>query len=64
MKARYFIDWIYSQTPDEILRSKKDLLIKSTLSSRIQKIVNEAVELNLEKKNKTIFSLNLLVIDK
>ena len=54
VKARYFIDWIYSQTPDEILRSKKDLLIKSTLSSRIQKIVNEAVELNLEKKNKNI----------
>ena len=54
VKARYFIDWIYSQTPDEILISKKDLLIKSTLNSRIQKIVNEAVELKLESRNKNI----------
>ncbi len=54
VKARYFIDWIYTQTPGEILRSKKDLLIQSTLSSRIQKIVNEVVKLNLEKKNKNI----------
>ena len=52
--ARYFIDWIYTQTPNEILRSKKDLLIKSTLSSRIQNIVNEAVEVNLANKNKNI----------
>ena len=54
VKARYFIDWIYTQTPDEILISKKDLLIKSTLNSRIQKIVNEAVELKLESRNKNI----------
>ncbi len=54
VKARYFIDWIYTQTPDEILRSKKDLLIKSTLNSRIQKIVNEVVDLNLESRNKNI----------
>ena len=54
VKARYFIDWIYTQTPDEILRSKKDLLIKSTLNSRIQKIVNDAVELKLEASNKKI----------
>ena len=54
VKARYFIDWIYTQTPDEILRSKKDLLIKSTLNSRIQKIVNEVVELKLESRNKNI----------
>tara|TARA_B100001121_G_scaffold300999_1_gene311571 strand:- start:958 stop:2685 length:1728 start_codon:yes stop_codon:yes gene_type:complete len=54
VKARYFIDWIYTQTPDEILRSKKDLLIKSTLNSRIQKIVNEAIELKLENRNKNI----------
>ena len=54
VKARYFIDWIYTQTPDEILRSKKDLLIKSTLNSRIQKIVNEVVELKLESENKNI----------
>ena len=53
-KVRYFIDWIYTQTPDEILRSKKDLLIKSTLNSRIQKIVNEVVESKLERKNKNI----------
>ncbi len=54
VKARYFIDWIYTQTPDEILKSKKDLLIKSTLSSRIQKIVNDVVELKLENRNKNI----------
>ena len=54
VKARYFIDWIYTQTPDEILRSKKDLLIKSTLNSRIQKIVNEVVELKLENRNENI----------
>ena len=54
VKARYFIDWIYTQTPDEILRSKKDLLIKSTLNSRIQKIVNEVVELKLESRDKNI----------
>ena len=54
IKARYFIDWIYSQTPDETLRSKKDLLIKSTLNSRIQKIVNEVVDLKLESRDKNI----------
>ena len=54
IKARYFIDWIYTQTPNEILRSKKDLLIKSTLNSRIQKIVNEVVALKLENRNKNI----------
>jgi len=54
VKARYFIDWIYTQTPAEILRSKKDLLIKSTLSSRIQKIVNNAVKLELNDKNEKI----------
>ncbi len=54
VSARYFIDWIYSQTPNEILKSKKDLLIKSTLNSRIQNIVNEVVESNLENKNKNI----------
>ena len=54
VKARYFIDWLYTQTPGEILRSKKDLLIKSTLNSRIQKIVNEVVELKLERRDKNI----------
>ncbi|MAK09280.1 MAG: hypothetical protein CML36_02195 [Rhodobacteraceae bacterium] len=54
VKVRYFIDWLYTKTPAEILRSKKDLLIKSTLSSRIQKIVNEAVEIELKNKNKNI----------
>ncbi len=54
VKARYFIDWIYTQTPDEILRSKKDLLITSTINSRIQKIVNDVVELKLESRNKNI----------
>ena len=54
VKSRYFIDWIYTQTPNEILRSKKDLLIKSTLNSRTQKIVNEVVESKLDSINKNI----------
>ena len=54
VKARYFIDWIYTQTPDEILRTKKDLLVKSTLNSRVQKIVNQVVESKLESRNKNI----------
>ena len=54
VRARYFIDWIYTLTPNEILRSKKDLLIKSTLSSRLQKIVNDVVESKLEITNKNI----------
>ena len=54
VKARYFIDWIYTQTPNEILRSKKDLLIKSTLNSKTQKIVNEVVESKLDSINKNI----------
>ncbi len=54
VRARYFIDWIYTLTPNEILRSKKDLLIKSTLSSRLQKIVNDVVDSKLEITNKNI----------
>merc|ERR1711991_678042 len=34
---RYFIDWIHSITPEEILKSKKDLIINSTLDLKIQK---------------------------
>tara|TARA_E500000178_G_C17033947_1_gene762193 strand:- start:2843 stop:4537 length:1695 start_codon:yes stop_codon:yes gene_type:complete len=44
INARYFIDWIYTQTPEGTLRSKKDLLIRSTLDSKIQDVVNEAVD--------------------
>jgi penicillin-binding protein 1A len=44
VKARYFIDWVYAQTPDEVLRSKKDLLIKSTLNLDLQNIVNKSVK--------------------
>ena len=54
LKARYFIDWIYTQTPEEILRSKKDLLINTTLNSRTQKLVNEAVESEMNNKEKNI----------
>ena len=42
------------QRKGRLFDSSKDLLIKSTLSSRIQKIVNEVVEVNLEGKNKNI----------
>ena len=52
VKSRYFIDWIYGQTPDEILRSRKDLLIRSTLSSRIQGIVNKAVKEETKKEKR------------
>ena len=34
---RYFIDWIYSTTPEEILNNKKDLIINSTLDLKVQK---------------------------
>ncbi|MDA9558661.1 transglycosylase domain-containing protein [Alphaproteobacteria bacterium] len=47
--ARYFIDWVYTQTPDEVLRSKKDLLIKSTLNSYLQNIVNTAIKEETKK---------------
>ncbi len=54
VSARYFIDWIYTQTPEEILRSKKDLLIRSTLNPRIQKIVNNTVSDKMKSINKNI----------
>jgi len=47
--ARYFIDWVYTQTPDEVLRSKKDLLIKSTLNSYLQNAVNTAIKEETKK---------------
>ena len=34
---RYFIDWIHSITPEEILKNKKDLIINSTLDLKVQK---------------------------
>ncbi len=41
---RYYIDWIYSTTPDEILNSKKDLHIYSTLNSKLQRNVNNVIK--------------------
>jgi penicillin-binding protein 1A len=62
IKARYFIDWIYTQTPEEVLRSEKDLLINSTLNSRTQKIVNDAVDLEMRNKNSKI-QVAVIVMD-
>ena len=54
IKSRYFVDWIYTQTPDEILRSQKDLLIKSTLNTNLQKIVNKSAEEETKKIDENI----------
>ena len=60
--SRYFIDWIYSQTPDEVLRSKKDLLIKSTLNTKIQEIVNNSVEIETKNIDSNI-QVSVVVMD-
>ena len=62
VKARYFIDWIYAQTPDEILRSQKDLIIKSTLNSNLQKIVNKSVKEETKKIDDSI-QIAVIVMD-
>ncbi len=51
---RYFIDWVYSVTPDEVLKKKKDLIINSTLDIKIQKIVQEAVKRKMSNYEKEI----------
>ncbi len=51
---RYYIDWLHSATPDEILNNQKDLIINSTLDLRMQKVIEIAVQdnmKNIEKKN-------------
>ena len=43
-EIRYFIDWIYSTTPEEILNNKKDLIINSTLDLKVQKKLESSVK--------------------
>ena len=43
-EIRYFIDWIYSITPEEILNNKKDLIINSTLDLKVQKKLESSVK--------------------
>ncbi len=51
---RYFIDWIHSITPEEILKSKKDLIINSTLDLKIQKKVEHSVNNNMQNTDHKI----------
>ena len=49
---RYYIDWLHSLTPDEILNNKKDLIVISTLDLKIQKILDNAVQDNIKNMDK------------
>ena len=51
---RYYIDWLHSMTPDEILNNKKDLIVISTLDLKIQKILDNAVQDNIKNMDKKI----------
>lgn len=51
---RYYIDWLHSATPDEILNNQKDLIINSTLDLRMQKIIEIAVQSNMQNIDKKI----------
>jgi len=51
---RYYIDWLHSLTPDEILNNKKDLIVISTLDLKIQKILDNAVQDNIKNTDKKI----------
>ena len=51
---RYFIDWIHSITPEEILKSKKDLIVNSTLDLKIQKKVQHSVNNNMRNTDHKI----------
>ena len=46
-QIRYFIDWVRSVTPEEVLKNKKDLIINSTLDIKIQKKIVNSVKNNL-----------------
>ncbi|MBF95921.1 MAG: Penicillin-binding protein 2D [Alphaproteobacteria bacterium MarineAlpha9_Bin4] len=51
---RYFIDWLHSGTPEEILNNEKDLIIKSTLDLNMQKVVKIATQNNMKNIDKRI----------
>ena len=51
--TRYYIDWIYSKTPEDILKTNKDLIVNSSLNLKMQKITYDVVKKvskNLDKK--------------
>ena len=51
---RYFIDWIYSTTPEEILNNKKDLIIQSTLDLKFQKKLESSVKTKISNIDENI----------
>ncbi len=59
---KYFIDWIYSTTPDELLKSKKDLYIYSTLDFNLQNKIQKVVKNKMKNLDKNI-QVAMLVMD-
>ena len=53
-EIRYFIDWIYSTTPEEILNNKKDLIINTTLDLKVQKKLESSVKRKISKIDENI----------
>lgn len=55
--ARYFADWIYETLPSILGSLEKDVIVVTTLDSRIQKWTYESVQNNLKEHGK-IFKVN------
>ncbi len=59
---RYFIDWIHSETPEEVLKNQKDLIINSTLDLKVQKNIEISVKNNMrnidEKVQVAVFAMD------
>ncbi|MBV68766.1 MAG: hypothetical protein CMJ08_03075 [Pelagibacterales bacterium] len=59
---RYFIDWIHSETPEEVLKNQKDLIINSTLDLKFQKNIENSVKNNMrnidEKVQAAVFVMD------
>ena len=59
---RYFIDWIHSETPEEVLKNQKDLIINSTLDLKFQKNIENSVKNNMrnidEKVQVAVFAMD------
>ena len=53
-EIRYFIDWIYSTTPEEILNNKKDLIINTTLDLKVQKKIESSVKRKISNIDENI----------
>ncbi len=53
-EIRYFIDWIHSITPEEILNNKKDLIIQSTLDLKFQKKLESSVKTKISNIDENI----------